>query len=127
MPKTGRKAIYRAIDGERDYQDKMKVGLDGRTDGRQKSVGDYLALLDVYVRKAQDAYAGRPGDEPSLNEIRKVAAIAVQCMEGHGAPKREKLQLMSIAELENSEKDKVNPPFPKIVNSNDSAGKKGKT
>lgn len=88
MAKTKRKEVYKVIDGERKYQDNMKVGPNGRTDGRKKSVGDYLALLDVYVRKAQDAYSGRPGDEPSLHEIRKVAAIAVQCMEVHGAPVR---------------------------------------
>jgi hypothetical protein len=81
--------VYLAIDGERDYQDAMKVGPDGRTDGRQKSVGDYLTLIRVYSAKADSAYGGSPGDAPALHEIRKIAAIAVQCLEVHGAPSRQ--------------------------------------
>lgn len=85
-----RQEVYQVVDGERDYQDELGMGPDGRTDGQPKSVGDYLTLLDVYLRKAQDAYAGRPGNVPSLHEVRKVAGIAVQCMEVHGAPERER-------------------------------------
>jgi len=85
---SARKIAYAAIDGERDYQDAMKVGPDGRTDGRQKSVGDYLTLIRTYSNKADAAYAGRPGDTPALHEIRKIAAIAVQCLEVHGSPLR---------------------------------------
>lgn len=80
--------VYKAIDGERDYQDAMRVGPDGRSDGRQKSVGDYLTLIRVYSAKADAAYSGNPGDGPSLQEIRKIAAICVQAMEVHGAPRR---------------------------------------
>lgn len=83
-----RERVYDVIDGERAYQDAMKVGPDGRTDGRQKSVGDYLTLIRVYSAKADAAYSGSPGDVPSLHEIRKIAAIAVQCMEVHGAHPR---------------------------------------
>ena len=67
----------------------MKVGPDGRTDGLQKSVGDYLTLIRVYSARADEAYSGAPGNEPSLHMIRKVAGIAVQCLEVHGAPRRE--------------------------------------
>jgi hypothetical protein len=86
---TPRAAAYNAIDTERDYQDAMKVGPDGRTDGFPKSVGDYLTLIRVYSARADEAYSGAPGDEPALHMIRKVAGIAVQCLEVHGAPRRE--------------------------------------
>ena len=86
---TPRAAAYNAIDTERDYQDAMKVGPDGRTDGLQKSVGDYLTLIRVYSARADEAYSGAPGNEPAVHMIRKVAGIAVQCLEVHGAPRRE--------------------------------------
>jgi len=83
---TPREEVYRVIDGERDYQDSL--GSD-RTDGSQHTTGDYLTMLDSYVRKAKDAWTNKPGNTAALNEIRKCAAIAVRCMEEHGAPKRE--------------------------------------
>lgn len=76
---------YRAIDSERDYQDSL--GAD-RTDGRRHSVEGFLVMLERYVRKAFDAWTDNPGDEKALHEIRKIAGIAVHCMEKHGAPLR---------------------------------------
>lgn len=86
--KMPREMVYRAINEERDYQDNMKVGPDGRTDGRIKSVGDYLTLIRVYSAKADNDYSGCPGDVEALHQVRKIAAIAVQCMEVHGAERR---------------------------------------
>lgn len=86
--KATRQEVYAAIDGERDYQDEMKVGPDGRTDGRQKSVGDYLTLIRDYSVKGDAAYTGSPGDLPALHVIRKIAGICVQALEVHGAPLR---------------------------------------
>ncbi len=83
--------VYCLIDGERDYQDAMQVGPNGRTDGKQKSVGDYLTLLVAYTARACEAHVGRPGDQPALDMVRKIAGIAVQCMEVHGAPPREEV------------------------------------
>ena len=76
-----RSRVYQVIDDERDYQDRLGPRAD-------KTVGDYLTLLDVYLQKAQTAWAMRPGTTPALVEIRKIAAIAVRCMEEHGAPFR---------------------------------------
>lgn len=42
--------------------------------------------MDVYLRRAQDAYADNAGDQPALDIVRKIAGIAVWCMELHGAP-----------------------------------------
>jgi hypothetical protein len=78
--------VYRAIDGERDYQDWL--GSD-RSDGMPRSVGDYLTLLRAYLAKADAAWTDNPGDRPALHVIRKIAGIAVHCMEDHGAPPRE--------------------------------------
>lgn len=78
--------VFKIVDGERTYQESL--GSD-RTDGRNRTVGDELVLMDVYLRRAFDAWADYAGDTAALEQIRKVAAIAVRCMENHGAPGRE--------------------------------------
>lgn len=78
--------VYAAIDAERDYQNSL--GPD-RTDGNQHTVGDYLIMLDRYVRKAQDEWTDRAGNTSALDQIRKIAGIAVRCMEEHGIVNRE--------------------------------------
>ncbi len=83
-----RRKVYELIDGERKYQDALQVGPDGRTDGEPKSVGDYLTLIRCLSARADEAYYGKPGNEPSLDQVRKIAAVAIQCMEVHGAPPR---------------------------------------
>lgn len=80
-----REHVYAIIDTERDYQDSL--GPD-RTDKSQKSVGDYLVLLHHYSEQGIAAWAQNPGNREALREIRKVAAIAVRCMEEHGAEPR---------------------------------------
>lgn len=81
-----REVIYDVIDGERDYQDALPPT---RTDGHPRSVGDYLVMLDEYGRRAKIAWTDNPGDEQALDVVRKIAGIAVHCMEDHGAPRRE--------------------------------------
>ncbi len=85
-----RKDVYELIDGEREYQNSFAVGPDGRTDGKEKSVGDYLTLIRVYSAKADESYSGNPGNIPALEMVRKIAAIAVQCMEVYDTPARGK-------------------------------------
>ena len=83
--KLKRQDVYKLLDGERDYQDNLPSN---RTDGREKTVGDWLTLLDRYVRKAQDSYADTSGDDAALNEIRKVGGLVVHCLEHYGANPR---------------------------------------
>ncbi len=77
-----RAAVYVVIDGERDYQNNLP---DYRTNGAPHSVGDYCTMLDSYMRRAIDAWTKHAGDHMCLHEIRKIAAIAVRCLEEHGA------------------------------------------
>jgi hypothetical protein len=86
----GRSMVYAAIDSERNYQDQF-VGKDPTRVGQidpDHSVGEYLVMLSTYLRKAQDAWTENPGDSAALHQIRKIAGIAVHCMEDHGAPHR---------------------------------------
>jgi hypothetical protein len=85
-----RTEVYKLIDGERDYQDSLATLRNWSEADRNpaQSVGDFLTLMDVYLHKAQVAYADNPGDTAALDVVRKMAGIAVYCMEEHGAPPR---------------------------------------
>lgn len=74
------------VDQERQYQDELP---EDRTDGLFRSLGDYLTMLDTYVRKAADAWTNNAGVFEALEVVRKIAGICVHCMEDHGAPLRE--------------------------------------
>lgn len=80
-----REEVYKLIDGERDHQDNLPSG---RSDGRPKDVGSYLTLIREYSRKADAAYTDVCGHHKALDVVRKIAALAVRCMEEHGAPAR---------------------------------------
>lgn len=85
-----RAKVYELIDGERDYQDKLGEVRDWTPEERNpaQSVGDFITLLATYVRRAQEAYADKPGNIPALDVVRKIAGIAVLCMENHETPPR---------------------------------------
>lgn len=87
--KTSREEVYKVIDGEREYQKNFIEPNPDRHQGElDHSVGDFIVMLTSYVREAQENWTRHGGVEKSLNSIRKIAAIAVNCMEDHGAPKR---------------------------------------
>lgn len=77
-----RTEVYEIIDKERDYQDSLDSD---RTVGVPHQVGSYLTMLRSYMTKADQNWTDRAGDTAALHEIRKIAAIAVRCMEEHGA------------------------------------------
>lgn len=85
-----RTEVYKLIDGEREYQQKLAEVRDWSESDRNhaQSVGDFITLLDVYVQRAQAAYADNPGNTAALDVIRKIAGIAVYCMELHETPPR---------------------------------------
>jgi hypothetical protein len=82
-----REDVYKLIDGEREYQDSLDHT---RTDGCAKGVGDYLTLLRAYLREAEEGWVRSAGNTKGLESIRKIAGIAVHCMEVHGAPARKR-------------------------------------
>ena len=81
-----REEVFEAINSERDYQDSL---WSEEGNSNPLLLGEFLVLLDVYIRKAQEEWTVEPKPEiNSLNTIRKIAGIAVNCMEQNGAPKR---------------------------------------
>jgi hypothetical protein len=78
-----RAEVYAAIDSERTYQDALWPQDDPQT------IGEFVLLLDEYVARARAEWTVEKKPEMrTVNIIRKVAGIAVNCMEQHGAPSR---------------------------------------
>lgn len=87
-----RERVYLAIDSERSYQDYLKKDRTSNpTDGTRSidhTVGDFVTMLQHYQNELTAAWTQNPGDMSALHTIRKIAGIAVNCMEQHGAPLR---------------------------------------
>ena len=98
--------IFGVIVGERMYQDAQLEK--GRFQQPVHTVGEELLLMKVYLDKAIAKYVDNFGDAPALHGIRKVAALAVRCMENHGALPREltSLEVLDVAKEVKKEKKK---------------------
>lgn len=81
-----REAVYKAIDSERNHQDRKW----GTPEKHPHEVGAWVTLIRKFVNDAEVAWSGSSNDYTALIEIRKVAAIAVACMEQHGVIQRDK-------------------------------------
>lgn len=88
---TTRTEVYQAINTERDFQDSFV--LPERQYYQTHTLGEFILMLNQYAAQAQQKWTHHAdkvdGYPESLHEIRKLAAIAVRCMEQHGAPLRE--------------------------------------
>ena len=84
MPKTAlqiRQETFAAVDGELEYQ-LAKFGENPHEiDAFATYIRHYSTVLDA-------AATGANLPEEKLTVMRKIAAIAIRCMEQHGAPKR---------------------------------------
>lgn len=76
--------VLAAVIGERCYQDQKW----GSVTDRPREVGTYLTLMRKLLTDAERAFSESRGDEPALNELRKVVAVGVACFEQHGVPSR---------------------------------------
>lgn len=80
--KTKRSIVYRAIDSERDYQENL-----ARNEVKFQNPLEQLALIDVLSAKMKEEFYNKPG-QPSTDFMRKIAGVAVRCMEQHGVAER---------------------------------------
>jgi hypothetical protein len=81
-----REQAFQLISEERNYQDKtytpdktLESGLTRLE--RDKEVTPHIVLLESYVEKAREAWVPGGGQKASLQQIAKVAAIAVRALE----------------------------------------------
>jgi hypothetical protein len=79
-----RATIYDVIDGERDHQDAKW----GTIQQHPHEVGGWLLIMEKLLDDARRAWASSRGDGPALEEVRKVVAVGVACMEQHGVTPR---------------------------------------
>lgn len=85
--KTTREEAYKAIDSEREYQDKLWQNQEGGPNNL--TIGEFILLIEEYAAQARNAWSKEVKPEmTALNAVRKIAGIAVGCMEQHGAPHR---------------------------------------
>ncbi len=70
-----REKVYKIIDNEREYQDKKWL--------KQRSVAGELLIMKNFLDKAQASYVSALGENVALDQVRKVVAIGVRCMENH--------------------------------------------
>lgn len=75
-----RSEVYAAIDSERRFQDQRW----GTIEQHPHEVGSWILIMEKLLADARSAWAGSCGDIKALDEIRKVAAVAVACGEQYG-------------------------------------------
>ena len=81
---TARSEVFKAINGERDYQMvRWGENVGGSIDEFSLYIAGYTADL---VRETSHNLTG----VEALNIIRKITALGVACMEQHGAPQRKR-------------------------------------
>lgn len=77
--------VLAALDGERAYQQR-RWGKDDVAE--PKTVASYLTYIRHWARVAEEQVT-KGGDHTALHTMRKITALGVACLEGHGAPTRE--------------------------------------
>ncbi len=87
--KMERKDVYECIDTERDYQDLRWSPLREANDtpDESKPPAEWINYMEWHIGLAKKAVY-LLNDEEALAEVRKVAALAVRCLEIHGCPER---------------------------------------
>jgi len=87
MKIRSRRAVYAAIDSERNYQDE-------RWGDRSHSVTEYILYMEHYLQEARRLASTTDlsvaiRHDLVMDFIRKVTALGVVCMEENGCPHRE--------------------------------------
>ena len=84
-----RELVYDAIDGERDYQLTRHEVVNARVPHRDADhhVADWLTYIEAHIANCK-AHVYMLDETPALHEMRKVAALAVACLEYRGCPER---------------------------------------
>ena len=84
-----REEVYQLIDEEREYQDLLWPQRDNPDSPNALTIGEFVLLISEYVDRAKNTWAKeRKPEIKTLHMVRKIAGIAVNCMEQHGAPQR---------------------------------------
>jgi len=88
-----REQVFHAINTERAYQEKWdqtrkEQGINSYMD-KDKPVETWVLWMEEYMSQARKRATAQFDKTAALQNIRKVCALGVACMEYHGAPERE--------------------------------------
>ena len=100
MSNATRDEVYYAIDTERDYQDTLWNESTTTTEG-QHSIAEWIVYIEDYLEEAKHLVSRRAEQEVNaraLDIIRKVAGMAVACMEQNGCSPRSKVDPREVME-----------------------------
>lgn len=74
-----RTEVYNVIDKEREKQDAF---WGGPSHDARHELGSWITYMRVYLRKAEDAIAGKDWDSKEvMKNMKKAVALGVACME----------------------------------------------
>jgi hypothetical protein len=76
MSNSVRQRVYQVIDIERENQDNKWGGYDH---DKYHSLSDWLIFMEIFLNKAKEARRG--SDLEVIEELRKVIALGVACLE----------------------------------------------
>jgi hypothetical protein len=85
--------VLSAVHDERVFQNRKW----GSVTEHPHEVGGYLTIMRKLLTDAEVAWASSRGDEGSLDEIRKVVAVGIACLEQHGAVIRDPQTFIALA------------------------------
>lgn len=83
-----RQLAYLAIDTERQYQNAGQGNAQRHVGAAPLTPGELILCMEKCLTDAREAWYKPDGGQACLPFVRKVAALAVQCMERYGAPMR---------------------------------------
>lgn len=78
-----RKLVYNAIDTEREYQNHLE-----RNHVKEQNPMEQICLIEELISRMKQDWYDLPG-YPSMDYMRKIAAIAVRSMEENGVSERD--------------------------------------
>lgn len=82
--------VYAAIDGERDYQDRMTANPNRPDMIEDLNIAGMLLAMERCLQQArEDWYYDSTPYQDTMEMIRKVAGLAVKAGEQYGMPPRE--------------------------------------
>ena len=100
-----RQEVFSVIGDERVFQDRKW----GTVEQHPHEVGSWLTIMRKLLRDAEDAFQSQRGDVGALDEVRKVVAVGVACMEQHGPVRRKAIDFAAQSKNFTAHKAEVSP------------------
>jgi len=82
---SSREHVFDCITSEREYQDKTVQKWNHKG---HPPIAAELLMMEEYLLKARTAWCNTRDDAETLDVLRKIAGIAVRCLENYGAVPR---------------------------------------